>query len=54
MECFVSEEEGDKTIVEKQKIELNKNKEQIKMNNEIAEVYKHFPEAEITDIENKN
>ena len=49
-----SEEEGDKTIVEKQNIELDKSKENIKSNKEIAEVFKYFPEAEITSIKDNH
>ena len=48
-----SEEDGDKTIVEKQNIKLNEQKEQIKTNPHFAEVFKHFPQAEITSIEDK-
>ena len=48
-----SEEDGEKTIVEKQNIESNKQKEQIKVNPYFAEVFKHFPQAEIISIENK-
>jgi DNA polymerase-3 subunit gamma/tau len=49
-----SEEKGEKTIVEKQNSELDKNKEQIKSNPHFAEVFKHFPQAEITSIEEKD
>ena len=49
-----SEEEGEKTIVEKQNSELDKNKEKIKSNPHFAEVFKHFPQAEITSIEDKD
>ena len=49
-----SQEEGEKTIIEKQNIELDKNKEQIKSNPHFAEVFKHFPQAEITLIEDKD
>ncbi len=49
-----SQEEGEKTIVEKQKSEFDKNKEQIKSNPHFAEVFKHFPQAEITSIEDKD
>ena len=49
-----SEEEGEKTIIEKQNSELDKNKEQIKSNPHFAEVFKHFPQAEITSIEDKD
>ena len=49
-----SEEEGEKTIVEKQNSELDKNKEQIKSNPHFAEVFKLFPQAEITSIEDKD
>ena len=49
-----SEEEGEKTIVEKQNSELDKNKEQIKSNPHFAEVFKHFPQAKITSIEDKD
>ncbi len=48
-----SEEDGDKTIVEKQNIKFNEQKEQIKTNPHFAEVFKHFPHAEITSIEDK-
>ena len=48
-----SDEDGEKTIVEKQNIELNQHKEQIKTNPHFAEVFKHFPQAEITSIEDK-
>ena len=48
-----SEEDGEKTIVEKQNIKLNEQKEQIKENPHFAEVFKHFPQAEITSIEDK-
>ena len=40
-------------MVEKQNIELNQQKEQIKTNPHFAEVFKHFPQAEITSIEDK-
>ena len=49
-----SQKEGEKTIIEKQNSELDKNKEQIKSNPHFAEVFKHFPQAEITSIEDKN
>ncbi len=48
-----SEEDGEKTIVEKQNIKLNEQKEQIKTNPHFAEIFKHFPQAEITSIEDK-
>ena len=48
-----SEEDGEKTIVEKQNIKLNEQKEQIKTNPHFAEVFKHFPQAEITSIKDK-
>ena len=48
-----SEEDGEKTIVEKQNIKLNEQKEQIKTNPHFAEVFKHFPQAEITSIDDK-
>ncbi len=48
-----SEEDGEKTIVEKQNIELNQQKEKIKTNPHFAELFKHFPKAEITSIEDK-
>ena len=48
-----SEENGEKTIVEKQNIKFNEQKEQIKTNPHFAEVFKHFPQAEITSIEDK-
>jgi len=32
---------------------LNEQKEQIKANPHFAEVFKHFPQAEITSIEDK-
>ena len=48
-----SEEGGEKTVVEKQNIVLNQQKEQIKTNPHFAEVFKHFPQAEITSIEDK-
>ncbi len=48
-----SEEDGEKTIVEKQKIKLNEQKEKVKTNPHFAELFKHFPEAEITSIEDK-
>ncbi len=48
-----SEEDGEKTIVEKQNIKLNEQKEQIKANPHFAEIFKHFPQAEITSIEDK-
>ncbi len=48
-----SEEVGEKTMVEKQNIELNQQKEQIKTNPHFAEVFKHFPQAEITSIKDK-
>ena len=49
-----SEAEGDKTIVEKQNIELDEAKEKIKSNKEVAEVFKYFPEAEITSIKDNH
>ena len=48
-----SEEDGEKTIVEKQNIKLNEQKEQIKTNPHFSEVFKHFPQAEITSIKDK-
>tara|TARA_B110000902_G_scaffold116398_1_gene136532 strand:- start:226 stop:1824 length:1599 start_codon:yes stop_codon:yes gene_type:complete len=48
----VSNEEGDQTIIEKQNIQQNKAKEDIKLNPNIAEVFKEFPEATITSIKN--
>ena len=48
-----SEEDGEKTIVEKQNINLIEQKEQIRTNPHFAEVFKHFPQAEITSIEDK-
>ena len=48
-----SEEDGEKTIVEKQNIKLNEQKQQIKTNPHFAEIFKHFPQAEITSIEDK-
>ena len=48
-----SEENGEKTIVEKQNIKLNEQKEQIKTNPHFAEVFKHFPQAEITSIKDR-
>ena len=47
------EEGGEKTMVEKQNIELNQQKEQIKIDPHFAEVFKHFPQAEITSIKDK-
>ena len=49
-----SKEEGEKTIVEKKKIELDEVKEKIKSNKEVAEVFKYFPEAEITSIKDNH
>jgi len=49
-----SEEEGEKTIVDKQNIELDEAKEKIKSNKEVAEVFKYFPEAEITSIKDNH
>ena len=46
----LSNEEGDQTIIEKQSIQQNKAKEDIKLNPNIAEVFKEFPEATITSI----
>ena len=48
------QEEGVKTIVEKQNFELDEAKENIKSNKEIAEVFKYFPEAEITSIKDNH
>ena len=49
-----SEEEGEKTIVDKQNIKLDEAKEKIKSNKEVAEVFKYFPEAEITSIKDNH
>ena len=46
----VSDEEGEKTIVEKENIELETAKEKIRLNPDIAEVFNHFPEAKIISI----
>ena len=46
-----SEEEGEQTVVEKQNSELDKNRETIKFDPHFAEVFKRFPQAEITSIE---
>jgi DNA polymerase-3 subunit gamma/tau len=48
----LSNEEGDKTIIEKQNIQQDKTKEDIKLNPNVAEVFKQFPEATITSIKN--
>ena len=48
----LSTEEGDKTVIEKKNIENNKIEDNIKLNTNVAEVFKHFPEAEITSIKN--
>ena len=49
---ILSNEEGDKTIIEKQNIRQDKTKEDIKLNPNVAEVFKQFPEATITSIKN--
>jgi DNA polymerase-3 subunit gamma/tau len=48
----LSTQEGDKTVTEKKNIENNKIEDNIKLNTNVAEVFKHFPEAEITSIKN--
>ena len=48
----LSNEEGDETIVEKKNIQHNKAKEDVKLNPNIAEVFRQFPGASITSIEN--
>ena len=49
-----SEEEGEKTIVEKQAIELDEAKEKIKSHKDVAEIFKYFPEAKISSIKDNN
>ena len=46
----LSNEEGNETIMQKQNIKDNKIKEDLKLNSNIAEVFKQFPEATITSI----
>ena len=46
----ISDEEGEKTIVEKENIKLETAKEKIRLNPDIAEVFNHFPEAKIISI----
>ena len=48
----LSDEEGLQTIIEKQNIQENKTKEDIKLNQNVAEIFKQFPEATITSIKN--
>ena len=43
-----------KTEEQKINIELDEAKENIKSNKEIAEVFKYFPEAEITSIKDNH
>ena len=46
----LSNEQGDKTVIEKQNIQENKTKEDIKLDPNVAEVFKQFPGATITSI----
>ena len=50
----ISEEEGEKTIAEKESLKLEKRKNEIKNNPEFSEVFKYFPDAKIISIEDKN
>ena len=47
----LSDKEGEKTILEQKNILYNQAKEDVKLNPNIAEVFKYFPEATITSIE---
>ena len=51
MDYNLSNEEGDKTIIEKQNI-LVLSEKRYKLNPNVAEVFKQFPEATITSIKN--
>ncbi|MCH1559922.1 MAG: hypothetical protein L7T23_07190 [Alphaproteobacteria bacterium] len=50
----VSEEEGEKTIAEKESLKLEERKNEIRNNPEFSEVFKYFPDAKIISIEDKN
>jgi DNA polymerase-3 subunit gamma/tau len=50
----ISEEEGEKTIAEKESLKLEERKNEIRNNPEFSEVFKYFPDAKIISIEDKN
>ena len=50
----ISEEEGEQTVAEKEFMKLEDRKNEIKNNPEFSEVFKHFPDAKIISIEDKN
>jgi len=50
----VSEEEGEKTIAEKESLKLEERKNEIRNNPEFSEVFKYFPDAKIISIQDKN
>ena len=50
----ISEEEGEQTVAEKESMKLDERKNEIKNNPEFSEVFKHFPDAKIISIEDKN
>ena len=47
-----SDKEGEKTVLEQKDVLYNQAKEDIKLNPNIVEVFKYFPEATITSIKN--
>ena len=50
----ISEDEGEQTVAEKESMKLDERKNEIKNNPEFSEVFKHFPDAKIISIEDKN
>ena len=50
----ISEEEGEKTVAEKESLKLEKRKNEIRNNPEFSEVFKYFPDAKIMSIEDEN
>ena len=50
----ISEEEGEQTVAEKETMKLEDRKNEVKNNPEFSEVFKHFPNAKIISIEDKN
>ena len=50
----ISEDEGEQTVAEKESMKLDERKNEIKNNPEFSEVFKHFPNAKIISIEDKN
>ena len=48
----LSDKEGDKTVVEQKDVLYSQAKQDIKLNSNIVEVFKYFPEATITSIKN--